>query len=135
MIIKLCLLLSVSSILLGCTSVEKKPIETHQNLLSRVNQNGTTEYIFTLNWFLPQIQPSRRSNGYQGSSRLEAYDRRSSLLIGSANISNEMKLEMEDLAVAKLKNTLKQKELCPKGHSIDEILWQEKSIKLRGQCI
>ncbi len=133
MIIKICIALCVTIALFGCSSADKKTIETHQNLISRVNKQGITEYIFTLNWYVPQIQQRREKDRFGPAERQDQLNR-TSQLASSSSISNEVKLEMEDLAVVKLAKTLKNKDLCANSHTIDEILWQEKSIKLRGHC-
>ena len=48
--------------------------------------------------------------------------------------SRVLKLQLEDEAAQELKNELKKRQYCAQGYSIDEVLWRDFSVQLRGAC-
>lgn len=49
--------------------------------------------------------------------------------------SSVLKLQLEDQAVEFLNNELKQRSYCVDKHIINEVLWRDLSVQLRGQCL
>jgi len=49
--------------------------------------------------------------------------------------SNSLKLELENHAVALLKAELEQQQYCPDKYEIDNVVWRDLSVQLRGRCL
>jgi hypothetical protein len=49
--------------------------------------------------------------------------------------SNSLKLELENQAVTMLKNELEQQQYCPDQYEIDDVVWRDLSVQLRGRCL
>lgn len=49
--------------------------------------------------------------------------------------SSNLKLMLEDQAVELLNEELKERQYCDEKHVIDEVLWRDLSVQLRGRCL
>lgn len=49
--------------------------------------------------------------------------------------SSSLKLQLEDEAVRLLQTELKDREYCEKDYEINEVLWRDLSVQLRGKCL
>ncbi len=49
--------------------------------------------------------------------------------------SSNLKLMLEDQAVELLNEELKARKYCDDKHIIDEVLWRDLSVQLRGRCL
>ncbi|HCV04939.1 hypothetical protein E5N72_03695 [Pseudoalteromonas sp. MEBiC 03607] len=49
--------------------------------------------------------------------------------------SSNLKLMLEDQAVELLNEELKARQYCDDKHIIDEVLWRDLSVQLRGRCL
>ncbi|WP_404342961.1 hypothetical protein [Pseudoalteromonas mariniglutinosa] len=49
--------------------------------------------------------------------------------------SSRLKLLLEDQAVELLNQELKERGYCDEQHQIDEVLWRDLSVQLRGRCL
>ena len=49
--------------------------------------------------------------------------------------SSVLKLQLEDQAVEFLKKELAQRNYCADKHEINEVLWRDLSVQLRGRCL
>ncbi len=49
--------------------------------------------------------------------------------------SSNLKLMLEDQAVELLNEELKERQYCDDKHVIDEVLWRDLSVQLRGRCL
>ncbi len=49
--------------------------------------------------------------------------------------SSNLKLMLEDQAVELLNQELKERQYCDDKHVIDEVLWRDLSVQLRGRCL
>ncbi|MEO2267223.1 hypothetical protein [Pseudoalteromonas pernae] len=48
--------------------------------------------------------------------------------------SRVLKLQLEDEAAEELKKELQQRNYCADGYDINEVLWRDFSVQLRGAC-
>ncbi|MGO2131232.1 MAG: hypothetical protein ACTH4U_21135 [Pseudoalteromonas prydzensis] len=49
--------------------------------------------------------------------------------------SNSLKLELEDQAVELLQQELKTTQYCNDKYEINDVVWRDLSVKLRGRCL
>ncbi|MFU2510948.1 hypothetical protein [Pseudoalteromonas sp. ASV78] len=49
--------------------------------------------------------------------------------------SNSLKLELEDQAVELLQQELKMTQYCNDKYEINDVVWRDLSVKLRGRCL
>ncbi|PCC13871.1 hypothetical protein [Pseudoalteromonas sp. JB197] len=49
--------------------------------------------------------------------------------------SSILKLQLEDQAVELLNKELETRNYCPVKHEINEVLWRDLSVQLRGRCL
>ncbi|HEA15543.1 hypothetical protein LCGC14_1895770 [marine sediment metagenome] len=49
--------------------------------------------------------------------------------------SNSLKLELEDQAVELLQQELKTMQYCNDKYEINDVVWRDLSVKLRGRCL
>ncbi|MGO2010334.1 MAG: hypothetical protein ACTH7Q_09855 [Pseudoalteromonas sp.] len=49
--------------------------------------------------------------------------------------SSSLKLQLEDEAVRLLQSELEERDYCGNNYEINEVLWRELSVQLRGECL
>ena len=49
--------------------------------------------------------------------------------------SSVLKLQLEDQAVELLNQALKERKYCANKHEINDVLWRDLSVQLRGRCL
>ena len=49
--------------------------------------------------------------------------------------SSSLKLQLEDEAVQLLEQELKERAYCASDYNINEVLWRDLSVQLRGKCL
>lgn len=137
---KCLLLLSICVGLGACSSNPdaKRQIETYDDIVMTEEQD-TTRFNYTMYWILPNsTNDKKRLKGLTKRVNKQEYmlsqmGRRNPEL-NNIRLNGEIKVRLEDIAVAKLARKLQIRGLCPDGYDIEQTYWQEKSIKLLGQC-
>lgn len=49
--------------------------------------------------------------------------------------SRQLKLQLEDDAANLLKQELTERKYCPSDYKIEQVLWRDLSVQLRGRCL
>lgn len=119
----------LAMLLVGCSSGSN--IETRDDISWTSSEQDRKEFTYTMYWFLPRPPRSSRSvKDILASMGIGQSDRE---LEYSPN--NEIKLQLEDLAVYQLANKLRQNNECGDGHKIVNTFWYTRSIILSGYCL
>jgi hypothetical protein len=124
----------------GCAGTDIKPIETVESFESRIDKNGQTQFAFGLRWknsHIPASNPISRENSSNRRNNNNVTDRipRNNNSRLAAQVDKQTKLELEDKAAASLAQKLKQEQLCEKGHTLEQVIWEEGRIRLMGYCL
>lgn len=117
-------------LLVGCASQDEPPFEiNNKQLYKKLDAQGNKIFAYVV---------SVKANSRQSRNSDRPLTRREFKDFAEQEYfeeSNSLKLELEDQAVLLLKNELKQQQYCPANYEIDEVVWRDLSVQLRGRCL
>lgn len=119
----------MAMLLTGCSSSSN--IETRDDISWTESEQDRKEFTYTMYWFLQRPRSSSRSmKEILASMGIGQSDREL-----EHSLNNEIKLQLEDLAVYQLSSKLQQNNECVNGHKIENTFWYTRSIILSGYCL
>ncbi len=125
-------LMSVSMLLMtGCQgSPDGPPYEILSNKLhTRLDEQGIKLFAYVVS-----VKASGGGTFKPGETMSRSEARRM-LREERFEDSRVLKLQLEEQAVEMLKHALKTEHYCPASYRIDEVLWRDLSVQLRGRCL
>ncbi|MFY8274020.1 hypothetical protein AAEU32_07840 [Pseudoalteromonas sp. SSDWG2] len=126
---KLSTLFLLSALVACSSSPDEKPYEVvSQQFYEKTNEQGQKLFAYVM-----AVKANKRTNLNMDKpvsrSQLKSY-----LEQEHFDESPALKLQLEDEAAAALKKELKARNYCPQEYDINEVLWRDFSVQLRGQC-
>ncbi|MFC3033154.1 hypothetical protein ACFOEE_11545 [Pseudoalteromonas fenneropenaei] len=118
------------SFLAGCATKPDEPKYriVDEQFFQRAVDGGRTEFVFIVTVAAtPHLrQAPNKPIGKSERKQIAEFER--------LEDSPALKIQLEEEAVGKLKQTLLDRKICRQGHSIDNVYWRERSVQLRGGC-
>ncbi|WP_125720975.1 hypothetical protein [Pseudoalteromonas rubra] len=128
--IRASLLIGGTLLLSACSSKPDVPVLAveSQQLHQRVNGKGQDEFAFVVT---VKATPQMKLDTSKPVSRRELKRFAEQQRVED---SSELKLQLEDEAVVRLKKALKEARYCESGYKIERVFWRDRSVQLRGIC-
>ncbi|RZM80229.1 hypothetical protein C3B51_12785 [Pseudoalteromonas rubra] len=128
--IRASLLIGGTLLLSACSSMPDAPVLAveSQQLHQRVNGKGQDEFAFVVT---VKATPQMKLDTSKPVSRRELKRFAEQQRVED---SSELKLQLEDEAVVRLKKALKEARYCESGYKIERVFWRDRSVQLRGIC-
>jgi hypothetical protein len=123
----------------GCANNTPEVIETSEHFTSRIDESGQIQFAFGILWQNNQLDSAfvgsentvpRRQDKNNSPEHTMRHENRF-----SQQANNQTKLELEDLAALSLAKKLKDKSLCIKGYTVEQVIWENQRIRLMGFCL
>ncbi|WP_105213389.1 hypothetical protein [Pseudoalteromonas sp. T1lg22] len=124
-------LLLFTALLLGCSSApDERQYEIHsQDFYAKLDDQGRKIFAYVMT-----VKASKRAaldlNKPISRKQMKTYIEREHF-----DESRVLKLQLEDEAAAALKKELKERDYCPDAYEINQVLWRDFSVQLRGVCL
>lgn len=122
-------LLAGTILMSGCSSAPKAHYELEKQVLhTKTTEKGTELFVFIVTVApTPMMQVNTKKAMTRSElKRFAAYER--------VEDSPELKLTLEEDAVALLQEVLQERNYCTRGHEIKKVFWRSRSVQLRGEC-
>jgi tricorn protease-like protein len=121
-------------LLSGCATNDEPPFEIknkqfHENIDEQGNK--VFAYVVSVKTKMREKLPTGNDRG-NGPSRSDVKRYTEQEYFEESSV---LKLELEDQAVALLNTELKERRYCENDHEINEVLWRDLSVQLRGRCL
>ncbi|MGS0534431.1 hypothetical protein [Pseudoalteromonas sp. SaAl2] len=117
-------------LLFGCASQDEPPFEiNNKQLYKKLDEQGNKIFAYVV---------SVKANSRKSRNSDRPLTRREFKSFAEEEYfeeSNSLKLQLEDQAVELLQNELEQQQYCPSNYEIDEVVWRDLSVQLRGRCL
>jgi len=126
--------LALMVLLAGCASNDEPPFEiNNKQFHEKQDEQGNKLFAYVVsvkakhreNFNLDRGPNNRPSRGEVKQYIEQEHFEESSIL----------KLQLEDQAVELLNQELKEREYCDNKHEVNDVLWRDLSVQLRGRCL
>ena len=130
--------LALMVLLAGCASNDEPPFEiNNKQFHEKQDEQGNKLFAYVVS-----VKAKHRSNinlddggGRGGKNRPSRSDVKRYIEQEHFEESSVLKLQLEDQAVELLNEELKSRNYCPNMHEVNEVLWRDLSVQLRGRCL
>jgi uncharacterized lipoprotein YmbA len=118
-------------LLTGCaSSTDEQPYEINQKQFhEKRDENGNKLFAYVVS-----VKAKRRQN-INSDKKLTRNDVKRFAQQEHFEESSILKLRLEDQAVEFLNQELKARNYCQGKHEINDVLWRDLSVQLRGRCL
>lgn len=126
--------LALMVLLAGCASNDEPPFEiNNKQFHEKQDEQGNKLFAYVVsvkakhreNFNLDRGPNNRPSRGEVKQYIEQEHFEESSIL----------KLQLEDQAVELLNQELKERKYCDNKHEVNDVLWRDLSVQLRGRCL
>ena len=126
--------LALMVLLAGCASNDEPPFEiNNKQFHEKQDDQGNKVFAYVVsvkakhreNFNLDRGSNKRPSRGEVKQNIEKEHFEESSIL----------KLQLEDQAVELLNQELKDRKYCDNKHEVNDVLWRDLSVQLRGRCL
>jgi len=126
--------LALMVLLAGCSSIDEPPFEiNNKQFHEKQDEQGNKLFAYVVsvkaknreNFNLDRGPNNRPSRGEVKQYIEQEHFEESSVL----------KLELEDQAVELLNQELKERKYCDNKHEVNDVIWRDLSVQLRGRCL
>jgi len=120
-------------LLTGCALNDAPPFEINKKQFhEKQDEQGNKIFAYVVS---VKVQPYKKLNLERENGRPSRRDVQAFIEQDRFEESSILKLELEDQAVKLLNQELKQRQYCDDKHEINEVLWRDLSVQLRGRCL
>ncbi|WP_372762752.1 hypothetical protein [Pseudoalteromonas sp.] len=118
-------------LLAGCaSSMDEQPYEiNHQQFHEKQDEHGNKLFAYVVS-----VKAKNRQN-IDLDKRLTRSDVKRFAEQQHFEESSVLKLRLEDQAVEFLNKALKERNYCQGKHEINDVVWRDLSVQLRGRCL
>ncbi|MBH0056175.1 hypothetical protein I6F65_04315 [Pseudoalteromonas sp. SWXJZ94C] len=126
--------LALMVLLAGCSSIDEPPFEiNNKQFHEKQDEQGNKLFAYVVsvkaknreNFNLDRGPNNRPSRGEVKQYIEQEHFEESSVL----------KLQLEDQAVELLNQELKERKYCDNKHEVNDVIWRDLSVQLRGRCL
>lgn len=124
------LLTALCAVLAGCASSDEPPYEIQsQQFYDKVDDSNRKIFAYVMS-----VVPTRK-NVFNIDKPMSRREMKRFAEQTSFDESRALKLQLEDDAAKALKKELESRQYCDEDYKIDEVLWRDFSVQLRGYCL
>jgi hypothetical protein len=116
----------------GCSANSDRHLQIRHSFIATEQNEPKDGFDFSMTWYVPpSVLFGNEKNSIIANMGLMTLPQQNPTL----SISNETRLRLEEIAVKRLDQELRDNQMCQQGYRIQRTKWLERSISFVGTCL